>query len=119
MVVLHVARAGVPAFRFGCLFAMPTLELRQDRLIGHVDDVRQHVEPPPVRHADDRLARAVRRGELEREIEHRYRHVESFDRKPLLAQIRLVQEPLERFDGGETGEQLALALGGQRPAMLA
>src|SRR5438552_4954656 len=119
VVVLHVARAAVPAFRFRRLLAMPTLELRQDRLIRHIDDVRQHVEPPTVRHADDRLARPVRRGELEREIEHGHGHVESFDRKPLLTQRRLVQEPLERFDGSETGEELAFALGGQRPAMLA
>ena len=75
MVVFDIARAGVPTLRFRGLFATPTLELRQDGFIRDVDDVRQDVEPSPVGHADDRFARAVHGGELDREIEHRHRHV--------------------------------------------
>ena len=81
--------------------------------------MRQDVEPSPVGHADDRLARAVNRGELDREIEHRHRHVEAFDREPLLPEIRLVQETLERLDGGQPGEQLPLPISRERPAVLA
>ena len=81
--------------------------------------MRQDVEPSPVGHADDRLARAVHRGELDREIEHRHRHVEAFDREALLPEIRLVQETLERLDGGQPGEQLPLPFSRERSAVLA
>src|SRR5262245_2918712 len=72
-----------------------------------------------MRHADRRLARAVRARELDCEIEHRYRHVETFDRKPLLAQIRRMEETLQGFDHREAREQLLLAVRRERLAVLA
>ncbi len=109
VVVLHVAGAGVPAFGFRRFLAAPTLELGQDRFVRHVHDVRQHIEPPAVRHADHRLAGPMRRGELDREIEHRHGHVEPLDRESLLAEIGLVKEALECVHGGQTRQQLFLA----------
>ena len=61
----------------------------------------------------------MRGGELDREIEHRDGHVEAFDREPLLAEVGFVEEALECVHGGQTREQLLLAIGGKRPAMLA
>jgi hypothetical protein len=63
--------------------------------------VGQDVEPAAVRHSDDdipgsRLCRA-----LDRQVEHWNQQVDAFDRESLLAEIRLVQEPLQCFDLGQ------------------
>ena len=119
VVILHVTGTGVPPFRFSRLLAATALELCEDRFIWNVHDVRQHVESSTVRHADGRLARSVRRGELQREIEHRHRHVEAFDRESLLAEVCLVQEALERVDRRQPRQQLLLSVRRERPPMLA
>ena len=108
VVVLHVARPGGRPFVLGRLLFAAALKLREDRFVRDVHHVRQHVEPAAVRHADDRFARAMRGGELDREIEHRHGHVEPFDRESLLAEVRLVEEALERVHGGQTCQQLLL-----------
>src|SRR5438105_4125693 len=112
MVVFDVAGAGVPTFRFRRLLATATLKLRQNRFIRHVDYVRQHVESAAMCHADDRFCCPMRRRELECEVEHRHSHVETFDRKPFLTEVSLVQEALEGIDGRKTSKQLLLALCG-------
>ena len=112
MVVFDVARAGVPAFRFRRFLATATLELRQNRFIRDVDDVRQHVESAAMCHADDRFSCPMCGRELECEIEHRHGHIEAFDRKTFLTEVGLVQKALESVHGSESSEQLLLALGG-------
>ena len=84
---------------------------------GRPDRVGQHVEPPAVRHADHDIARAALGRALDREVEHRHQHVDAFDREPLLAEIGLVQELLERLDLGEPLEQLPLLVGRHRLAV--
>ena len=118
VMVFHVASAGVPALGLRGFLAMPALELLQDGFVRYVDHMGQHVEAATVRHPDDCLARAVCRGELDREVEHRHRHVETFDREPLLAEVRLVQEALERIDDGESRQQLLLSLSREWAAVL-
>jgi len=49
--------------------------------------------------------------QLDHEIQHRHGHVEPFDGKPLLAEISLVQEALERVHRRETRQQLLLSVG--------
>ena len=71
-----------------------------------------------MRHPDDCFARAMCSGELDREVEHRHGHVETFDREALLAQVRLVQEALERVDDGETRQQLLLPFSREWAAVL-
>ena len=61
-----------------------------------------------MRHAEHDVAGAALGGALDREVEHRHEHVHAFDRESLLAEVGLVQEPLERLDLGEALEQPAL-----------
>ena len=58
-----------------------------------------------MRHADHDIAGARLGCTLDREVEHRDQHVHAFDREALLAEIRLVEELLERLDLGEPLEQ--------------
>ncbi len=73
--------------------------------------MREHVEPPAVRHAQHHAPRALRSRQLDREIEHRHQHVEPLDREALLAEVGAMQEALERLDRRESREQLALLVG--------
>ena len=104
VVVLHVAGAalGRELARFDVAAA---LELGEDRLVRPAHGMGQHVEPPAVRHADHHVARAALGRALDRQVEHRHQHVDAFDREPLLAEVGLVQELLERLDLGEPLEQ--------------
>ncbi len=113
MVVLHVAGAALGRELAGLDMAAP-FELGEDRLVWPAHGVRQHVEPPAVRHADHHLAGARIGGALDGEIEHRHQHVHALDREALVAEIRLVEEPLERLHLGEPLEQPLLVGGGHR-----
>ena len=62
-----------------------------------------------MRHADHHVARAALGRALDREVEHRHQHVHALDREPLLAEIGLVQELLERLHLGEPLQQRGAA----------
>ncbi len=94
----------------------PALEFGKDRLVRPADDVRQYVQSSAMRHPDDDFTSPVRRCELEREIEHGDQHVDALDREPLVAQVGLVEEPLEGFDLGEPREQSFLLVDRKRLA---
>ena len=111
VVILHVTGPGRGPFVLRRFLFAAALEFREDRFVRDVHDVRQHVQPPAMRHADDRLASPMRGRQLDHEIQHRHGHVEPFDRKPLLAEISLVQEALERVHRRETRQQLLLPVG--------
>ena len=64
-VVLHVARAALGVADDGGDRPL-ALELAQDLLVGLADRVREHVQPPAVRHTDHDLVRTARRGQLDR-----------------------------------------------------
>ena len=87
VVVLDVAGAALRDRRDG-LERRGALELGEDRVVRAAEVVGEHVEPAAVRHADDDLAAAVRRRELDELVEHRHGHVEALDRELLLARGR-------------------------------
>ena len=118
VVVLDVAGAAVRD-RGDRLERRGALELGEDRVVRTAEVVGEHVEPAPVGHPDHDLARAPRGRELDQLVEHRDRHVEALDRELLLAQVRLVHEPLERVDLGQPPQQRLLLVGGERAAELA
>ena len=117
VVVLDVAGAALRDRGHG-LERRGALELGEDRLVRAAEVVGQHVEAAAVRHADDDLARAVRRGQLDDLVEHRDRHVEALDRELLLAQVGLVHEALERVDLDQALQERVLLVVGQRLAEL-
>jgi hypothetical protein len=118
VVVLDVAR---PALRQrGDGFERRgALELGEDRRVGAPEVVGEDVEAAAMRHPDDDLARAVRRGELDHLVEHRHGHVEALDGELLLPEVRLVHEALEGVDLDEALEQRALLVVRERLAELA
>ncbi len=97
VVVLDVPRPSLRDRRDGLQRRGP-LELREDRVVGAPEVVREHVQAPPVGHPDDHLLAAVGRRELDDLVEHRHGHVEPLDRKLMLAEVGLVHEALERVD---------------------
>ena len=105
-VVLHVAGAalGIRPDRLEQPFA---LELAHDHVVGPADGVREDVQPAAVGHADDDVAGAVLRGELDRLVEHRDHRVEPFDGELLLAEERAAQIALHALDLGQPPEQHA------------
>src|SRR5690606_37476630 len=101
--VLHVTRTalGVPG---GVL----PLKLLEDRLVRLLQDVRQHVDTTAVRHADNHLARTLRRRLFDRQLEHRHKGVRPLDGEPLHTHKGTAEEPLEDVDFRETTEHLRL-----------
>ncbi len=88
-VVLHVARA-----LYGRRVEL-ALELAEDLPVRLPDDVREHVEPTAVRHADHDLAHTgVGRGRQQR-VEHRDQGLGPFEAEALLAEVLRVEEALE------------------------
>src|SRR3712207_1541747 len=79
----------------GRLAPVRLLELAADLGVGLVEDVREHIEPSPVRHPQDDFGRPLLGGEAGEQPQHRHYHVHAFDREPLLPQKGLVEELLE------------------------
>ena len=115
VVVLDVAGAAL-GDRGDRLERRGALELGEDRVVRTAQVVGQHVQPPAVGHPDHDLAGAAGGRQLDQLVEHRDGHVEPLDRELLLAQVRLVHEPLERVDLGQAPQQRGLLVGGERGA---
>ena len=79
----------------GLLALLGLLELAEYLGVRLVHYVRQDVEPPPVRHAKGYHGRAEVGSGTDDPVKHRNDHVVPFDREPLLAEERLVEEFLE------------------------
>ena len=96
-VVLDVPDPGVAgaASGRGLLALLGLLELAEDLGVGLVHNVRQDVEPPPVRHPEGDHGRAYVGGGADDPVQHRNDHVVPLHREPLLAEERLVKELLE------------------------
>ena len=90
------------------------LELAQDLLVRASDDVREHVEPAAVRHADHDLVRARAGAQLDRLVEHRDHHVEALDGELLLPEERAAKVVLHPLDLAEPAEQAHALLVRQR-----
>ena len=89
VVILDVAGAALRDRRDGLehvrLDRGGALELREDRVVGAAEVVREHVQTAAVRHPDEHAVRAVRRRELDQRVEHRDGHVEALDGELVLA----------------------------------
>src|SRR5215210_28993 len=81
------------------------LELAEDLGVRLVHHVRKDVEPPPVCHAQSNHGRADVGGGADDPVQHRDDHVVPFDREPLLAEERLMEELLEGVHHGEPLEE--------------
>ena len=117
-VILHVAGPAVVdahrAFGGDEVFVGREVELGEDGGVGLAEDVRQDVEPPAMRHAEQDFLRAGLGGVADQLVEHRHEHVRPLDREALLAGEGGVQEMLEALDCAQPLEQVALLVGVQR-----
>ena len=104
--VFHIAR---PAEVFEeRLVGHGVLELAEDLLVALLHDVREHVQAPAVRHADEHVLDARHRRVGDQLVEDRHHGVEPLDRESRLAHEVLVEEPLERLDLRDPIQQLDL-----------
>src|SRR5438270_479499 len=69
--------------------------------------MRQHVQPPPVRHADHKLCCLILCREMDKLAEHGDEHIAAFDRKTLLADERFVEVLFEDFNARQKLQQLS------------
>ncbi len=112
-VVLHVARAALGIADDGGDRPL-AFELAQDLLVGLADRVREHVQPPAVRHTDHDLVRTARRGQLDGLVQHGHEHVEPFGGELLLPEEGATEVLLERLGARQPLEQRALLVGAER-----
>ncbi len=102
-VVLHVVE---PALRNEAIAPTPAcLELDEDRLVAHPDDVGEDVQAATMRHPDHGIRGPGRSGTGQQGVEHRHHRVEALDAEPLLAQVGLVQEALQPLHPRQPLEQ--------------
>jgi hypothetical protein len=87
-------------------------ELRQDHLIGLVQHVRQHVEPPPVRHADDHLLDAEVDAVVHQRVDQRHHPFAPLHGKSLLPYVPRLEVLLESLGRHDLVQQ-RLGLGGR------
>ncbi|GBC97044.1 hypothetical protein HRbin16_02860 [bacterium HR16] len=80
-------------------------KLGDDLLIGFAQNMRQHVEPAAVRHAQQDIARAHFRCRADELVQHRYHHAQPFQREADMPGESPMQEPLQRTYLGEAVEQ--------------
>src|SRR5262249_12294072 len=90
-VVLDVAVAG------GLPGEEAALELGDDHLVRLADDVREHVESPAMRHAEDHLLDAEAARVLDERIEQRDERLAALEREALLGRVAELEELLEAF----------------------
>ena len=117
VVVLHVPGPGVGEIEASPPLR-PALELHEDVAVVDAHDVGEHVDPAPVRHAEDDFAGA---GLLDGAVQHRNQHVRSLDGEALLAEVGSMKEALQPLDLREPRQQLPLLLraqGGVRALLL-
>ncbi len=101
-VVLHVTGA-VHAAR-----VQVSLELAEDLRVRLADDVRQHVQPAAVGHADHGLIHLLAGGLGQHGIEQRDQRLGALEREPALPDELGLQEHLERFGHVEPAQDADL-----------
>ena len=114
-VIFDVARAGK---RRTDRRALEFLEQRTGLL---AEDVDQHVQPAPVRHANHDLANALLAGAFQRFVQQRDQAFRALKGKPFLADILAVQIALDALGGGQGRQQRPLFIGlrvGPAPGVL-
>ena len=108
-VILHVA-AAQHAARIHILKARKNIRRALPR------DVRHHVQPPAMAHAEHDLLRARRRRRRQHAVEQRNHRGHAFERKSLAAQIARLKHLLEKFRADQPFEDEA-AVGLRRVAL--
>ena len=108
-VVLHVAAAGV--------HDRGVAELGEDVAERLADDVREHVQPAAVRHADDDVADPVTDRPVHRELEERQEALGALDAEALRAEELRPEVLLERLRLDDLLEQPLLHVGLERHAI--
>ena len=94
------------------------LELAEDLRVGLADDVREHVAPAAVRHADHGLVQLLVGGLGEHGVQQRDQRLGALEREPALPDELGLQEHLERLGHVQPGQDadLLVVLGpGMRP----
>src|SRR5215475_4691154 len=71
------------------------LELGDDHLVWLPDHVREHVQPPAMRHAEDHLLDTEAAGVLDERIEQRNQRITALEREALLGLVAELEELLE------------------------
>src|SRR4051812_33696794 len=89
-------------------------ELLEERLIGLIENVRENVQSPTMRHPDHDGARPGMRPALDRLVHHRDQRVDTFDREALDVHEREPEESLEAVDLRQSMENAPLFVGRQR-----
>ena len=115
VVVLDVAGAAVRD-RGDCLDVFDPLaafELGEDRFRRAPDVVGEDREAATVGHAEHDFAGTAADGERREFVDHGHDRVEAFDREHLLAEVGLLDEPLELEDVDQPVEQALLLFLGQ------
>ena len=107
-VVLDVAR---PLYRGRVERAF---ELAEDLVVALADDVDEDVESTAVRGSEHDLVQAAVGGGGEQRVEHRDERFGALEAEPLLAEILLLQEALERLRGVEAVQDAVLDGGVRR-----
>jgi hypothetical protein len=106
-VTRHVALA-LAAAKLGLL------EFQEHFFVGPVDDVGDERQAAAMRRADLDLSHAVIGEQMQQLLEHGNHRVDAFDRERLLAEKRLAQIALERFNAREAVQEFDLSLASQR-----
>jgi hypothetical protein len=88
------------------------LELGDEHLVGLPEHVREDVQPPAMRHAEDDLVDAVVvGGGLDQRVQHRDERVGALEREPLRRRVLGGEERLEPLGHDEVLEHLAPLVG--------
>ena len=111
-VVLHVAAAAVQ-------MGVDIRELTENLLRALAHDVREHVEPAAMRHAQHDLFHAVGRRLLDRQDEQRDQALGPLERKTLRADELLLDELFENHRVRQAGEDADLLIAAQGAPVLA
>ena len=82
--------------------------------VGVTDNIRKHIEPPAMGHANINLINPTYRRALDQLIEHRYHRLATLERKPLLPKIFFVQKLLELLGLDQFLQQLFFRFNGKR-----
>jgi hypothetical protein len=116
VVVLDVAGAALRLVGRDRVECGGAFELGEDRRVAAAEVVGQHVQPATMGHPDHDLLGAVAGSEADHLVEHRHRHIDTLDRKLVLAEVGLVHEALERVNLDQSLEQRPLLVAAQRLA---
>ena len=92
-VVFHVARTA------GCLGLNVAFELVKDRGQWFRHNIKEHIQPAPVRHADNHLVQALTCGGVDSGVHEWNERLGTLQREPLLAHVLGLQEGFERLCG--------------------